>query len=247
MPHVEILVADEIVAVLQAIYDEAPEQLGVVFRSDETPGALLKLEEIVRTYGFRFNPYLVVRETVLDSSTGTETNPHYHGFMFIEKGRYAALRQAMKRVWTGNKEYSLKKSDTKKTPSYFNYLCKGKGTGSNDKPEILARSEHLTNDLIGICNSLYWQNQAKIKSATKQKKATIHEDILARCKERKIKSTDRKAIFQIVKDYYRKRIKYLNPSYLRNLVFQTAVYLDPDGPAAQDLETYCISYPFTPQ
>jgi len=248
MPHVDLLVADEIVSVLRDLYEKSPEQLGVVYRVDELSGSTAdKLLAIILEYGIAACPQLCVRETVLDTITKTETNPHYHGFMFIEKGRYAALRQAMKRVWCGNKEYSLKKADPEKTPQYFNYLCKGAGTGSNDQPHVFARSKNLSDDLISVCHSLYWKNKAEIQVNTKKRKRSIHEEILLMCQQRQLKSTDRKAIFQVIKLYYCKRIKYLMPSYLRNLVFQTSVYLDPDGPAARDLETYCISYPFAPQ
>lgn len=248
MPHVEILLSDEVVEMLQAINEQCIDVEGAFYRVDETGEQDCdRIRKLIDVYREPPHPHLCVRETKLDPVTGTKTNPHYHGFMFIEKGKMNALRAAMKRLWPGNKGYSLKKNLPEKTPGYFNYMCKGTGTGSDDKPDILHSSEHFTEELIGNLNSIYWKNKTDIQANSKKRKTSIHEDILLRCQQRNIAATDRRAIFKIIHEYYRKRIKYLNPSYVRNLVFQTAVYLDPVGPAVADLETYCISYPFVPQ
>ncbi len=193
-------------------------------------------------------PFLCVRESKLDSATGTETNPHYHALFFVASDRFNALRQTIKRGWAGNEEYSLKKAKPELLPEQFNYICKGKGPGTDDKPDVVYGSEHFTTEFLTECRRLYWKNHAAIQTVSKKRKReiSIHENVLNLCRARGYTDQDRGKIFDVIIEYYRKRIKYLNPSYVRNLVFQTAVYLSPDGPAQLNLKDYCTGYPFTP-
>ena len=112
MPHVEILLVDEVVEMLQAVNEQATEVEGAIYRIDP-PGDYDddRVKKLIDTYRIGSFPHLCVRETVLDPSTGTETNPHYHGFMFIKKRGHNALRGALVRLWPGQKGYCLKKNN----------------------------------------------------------------------------------------------------------------------------------------
>jgi len=188
-------------------------------------------------------PYLCVFETKLDPRTGTKSNPHYHALFFINSLRGNALRQTFKRAFRGNGEYSLIKIKPDLLADQFNYICKGSAAGSDDKPDIRHRSEHFTDEFVSELHVLYWKNNAAIQMAAKKRKreTSVHENILTLCRSRGYTDTDKGKIFDVVIEYYRRKIKYLNPSYVRNLVFQTAVYLSPGGPTELNLRDYCIS------
>ncbi len=231
-----------------------PTQIGVLLRldhSDEIAGLPIREWMVKHLFGPQGHaeacmPHLCVFETKLDPCTGSESNPHYHAFLFVALGKYNALRQTVKRGWTGNKEYSLKKMKTELLPEQFNYICKGAGPGTDDTPDIISRSEHFTEALVGECRSLYWKNHAAIQSVSKKRKreVSVHENILSLCRARGYTDCDRAKIYDVVVEYYRKKIKYLNPSYVRNIVFQTSIYLSPEGQCNQWLKDYCTGIPF---
>lgn len=243
--HVDLEISDEIADWCVEAYSFAG-TMGVCYRLDQKEGAEPAIERLICKYARASMPHLCVYESELSTVTGTESNPHYHVFMFINEKEYHALRQAIKRIWSGNKDYSLKQAKPQLIPEQINYLCKGSGSGSDDQPNIVHCSEHFTEDLVRTVRALYWKNNAAIEANTKKRKRElpIHENILKLCQARNISASDRKAIFRVIFEFYRKRIKYLNPAYIRNLVFQTAAYLDPSGPAVLNLEEYCISNPF---
>ena len=171
MPHIDLILSDECVELLNSAYESSDVSHGVVYRIDESdPSDLESIRTIIDEYRLADVPHLCVRETVLSPGSGAETNPHYHGFMLIATNRYGALRAAIKRIWPGQKGYMLKKSISAKAPHYFNYMCKGTGTGSDDKPDLLYHSEHFTEDLIKVLNTCYWKNKADIQSASKKRR-----------------------------------------------------------------------------
>lgn len=204
------------------------------------------IEQLIYTYSTPGTPFLVVHEDPHSKLAGEDSNPnaHYHVFMQIH-GTIGALRAAIKRTWTGNSGYSLKLGIPELVAQQFNYLCKGSGTGQEDLPNVIDRSDDITDSLIMEFHSLYWQNNDAIQSqkAKRQRTIPVSEQIYTKCLALHT-GPNKNKIFQVVKDFYVSNLKYLNPAYVRNLVWQTAVYLDPAGPTAQDLETYCCSTPY---
>lgn len=208
--------------------------------------AEFQIEDLLYTYSRPGTPYLVVYELPHDKSGSEDSNAnaHYHVFMELS-GTIGALRAAIKRTWTGNAGYSLKQGKPELVAQQFNYLCKGSGTGTEDAPNVIYRSDDLTDATIQQCHALYWQNNDAIQmqKSKRQRVIPVSEIIYNKCLDLHTGS-NKKKIFQVVKNHYLSNIKYLNPSYVRNLVWQTAVYLDPEGQTALDLETYCCSTPY---
>jgi hypothetical protein len=64
---------------------------------------------------------------------------------------------------------------------------------------------------------------------------------LTMCRERKIQSTEHGKIFDQVLTYYCKHVKYLQPIYVKNLVHQTSIYLNPEGNTSAVLREYCLA------
>jgi len=251
--HVDFQVSDTAIELSSVVLSN---QIGVLLRIDHKDTVqTLPIQDWLRKYLFGPTgvivstlPYLCIHETKLDPTTGAESNPHYHALFWVSADRYNALRQTIKRGWSGNEEYSLKKVKPELLPEQFNYICKGKGSGTDDEPDVIYGSEHFTDELLTECRSLYWKNHAAIQSISKKRKRelSVHENVLNLCRARGYTDSDRDKIFDVVIEYYRKRIKYLAPNYVRNIVFQTAVYLSPGGPAQLNLKDYCTGFPFTP-
>lgn len=254
MTQVEIEVADW---AREYADDLLPSQRTVVFRvnySTEDPGipepprfnvAEFYLSELRRKYAAPSAPFVVCHEL---GHNDAKPNPHYHGFMELGAGvTVPAVREYIRRIWKGNESYSLKKGLPKLIPGYFNYVAKGTGTGSDDHPQIIYKTEHFTDEVLLELRRLYWSNHNKIKTVAgkkRKRKASASEEILTLCKEAHLDGTDRNKIFDIVFRYYRGNTKYLNPPYVRNLVWQTACYLNPSGEEAKDLRVYCGGNPY---
>ena len=208
-----------------------------------TKGSVHHLTELLAKHSQPGTPYFIVYEEPHGKLPGEDANPnpHYHVFLQCTK-TIAALRAAVKRNWTGNAGYSLKNGIPMKIPDHFNYLCKGTGTGQENGPKVIDRSDELTDEVIADMHTLYWKNNDAIQAlkSKKRKLISVSEELLHAC-ERSNTGPDKKKIFQKVFDIYSKRIKYLNPTYVRNLVLQTACYLEPTGSARLDLESYCTN------
>ena len=210
-------------------------------------------EEVVKAlldnYFNREELYFVVRETGHD-----DNNPHYHIAGSIlqslpgtkassDEGRSQYIRTKMNRLgWKGNEDFKLTVGDPALMDSHFRYLCKGIGTGKKDGPNIIARHPHFTDAIVYELNQLYWQINAELpKKRIKKRKLNASEEILSMCRERKIQATEHGKIFDQVLKYYCKNVKYLQPIYVKNLVHQTSIYLNPEGNTAACLREFCLA------
>jgi len=204
------------------------------------------IKTILEKYGHATSPFLCVHE-LGDTTDNPEGNPHYHCF-FCTAGTIKAVRSAVAKIWRGNESYSLKKATAKLIPEHFNYLCKGTGTGSDDYPDILYRSDDFTDERITELHGLYWSNNDAFKvNSKKRKAASISEQVFDLCKHLP-PPISRSAIYDIVYGYYKKRILHWNPDYVRKLVYQTQMYLEPTNSQANlDMKTYCVGLPFRPE
>lgn len=204
------------------------------------------IKTILEKYGHATSPFLCVHE-LGDTSNDPEGNPHYHCF-FCTAGTIKAVRSAIAKIWRGNESYSLKKATAKLIPEHFNYLCKGTGTGSDDHPDIVYRSDDFTDERITELHGLYWSNNDAFKANSKKRKAkTISQEVFELCSHLK-PPINRRDIALIIREYYGKRIEYWNPDYLRKLVYQTQMYLEPiDSQANQMMIDYICGLPFRPE
>lgn len=215
--------------------------------AEDTEAAIKK---IVDKYALVDTPLLCVFELGHEPdgiSDDAERNPHYHVY-FVSCHTIKTVRSAVAKIWHGNEGYSLKKADPKLTPEHFNYLCKGTGTGSDDQPNVIYCSSTFTDDRIAELHGLYWTNNDAFKAASKKRKASsISEQVFDLCKHLP-PPICRSAIYDIVHDYYKKRILHWNPDYVRKLVYQTQMYLEPsDSRANLDMKSYCVGLPFRPE
>ena len=203
------------------------------------------IKTILEKYGHASSPFLCVHE-LGDTSNDPEGNPHYHCF-FCTAGTIKAVRSAVAKIWRGNEAYSLKKATTKLVPEHFNYLCKGTGTGSDDYPDVVYRSDDFTDERITELHGLYWSNNDAFKANSKKRKAlSIDEQVFDLCRHLK-PPIDRRDIYRIIRDFYGKRTKKWRLPYIRDLVFQTQMYLEPlDSDANQFSETFCTGLPVRP-
>ncbi len=204
------------------------------------------IKTILEKYGHASSPFLCVHE-LGDTSKDPEGNPHYHCF-FCTAGTIKAVRSAIAKIWRGNESYSLKKATAKLIPEHFNYLCKGTGTGSDDYPDILYRSDDFSDERITELHGLYWSNNDAFKANSKKRKATsISEEVFHLCKHLKA-PINRRDIALIIREYYGKRILHWNPDYLRKLVYQTQMYLEPiTSDCNQMMLDYIVGLPFRPE
>lgn len=204
------------------------------------------IKTILEKYGHATSPFLCVHE-LGDTSNNPEGNPHYHCF-FCTAGTIKAVRSAVAKIWRGNESYSLKKATAKLIPEHFNYLCKGTGTGSDDYPDIIYRSDDFTDERITELHGFYWSNNDAFKANSKKRKAkTISQEVFDLCRHLK-PPINRRDIALIIRDYYGKRIEYWNPDYLRKIVYQTQMYLEPiDSQSNQMMLDYICGLPFRPE
>lgn len=126
--------------------------------------------------------YMFCRETGKNKD-----NPHFHA-AFKVVGKMQAFRQWIKRKLCapGNSTYSLKTAIAEKMPGYFNYLCKGEGTGKKDGPEIVFASNDFNDAIIAEFNKRYWQVNAQLREGkTKRKREEpAAKQILAICRQK---------------------------------------------------------------
>lgn len=193
------------------------------------------VKELIDKYCDLPMPYLVVKEEGKDGE-----NPHYH-LCFATSTAMRTLRQALRRRLTGNEAYSLKQC--KELRKQFLYLCKGEGTGENDGPIIVHKSDHFTDERIEELHAMYWRNNDAITSSQKKSKLVENagRDILMMCQQRGYTDQNRSEIYEVCMAYYGKRAKHLNPKYVEDLVRGTCVYLSPNGPVALNLKEYVLS------
>lgn len=207
--------------------------------------AEFKIEDLLYGHSQPGTPYLVVYEEPHAplGSEEAQTNAHYHVFMQIT-GTIAALRAAIKRTWTGNAGYSLKQGKPELIPQQFNYLCKGTGTGTEDGPAIIYRSDEVSDDVITECHTLFWKNNDAIQAqkVKKHPKVSISETIFQRCLEANTGSNKRK-IGAVVAAYFRNNKRYQLNTYCRTLVFQTACWMEPAGYDAETFMNFITSNP----
>lgn len=205
--------------------------------------AAQKLIEVIERFGQGNRLCLAVHE-IGRGSDKAEGNPHYQCY-FVTTTKIKTIRSNVARIWHGNEMYSLKAAAREKTPEYIVYLNKGSGSGQEDTPDILHASDHFTDEVIAELNATYWRNNDAIQAARPKRKAlTASEEILEICKSHGLDGTRKGPIIDHVLAYYRKRVKYMNPRYLQNLVFQTCVYLQPPDAntgCTRNLKEYLMS------
>lgn len=207
------------------------------------------INQLLDDYFNKEEPYMIVRELGKDNK-----NPHYHlagTLLEILPGsdsksddpRTEFLRRRVKALgWKGQKyqAWGLGKPDL--MDSHFDYLCKGSGTGKQDGPHVIRRHPDFTDAVIAQRHEIYWKVNARLpKEGAKKRKRNASEEILTMCRERNIQSTEHGKIFDQVLRYYCKHVKYLQPIYVKNLVHQTSIYLNPEGNTAEVLRTYCLN------
>lgn len=204
------------------------------------------LRDVLRKVANLQHYYLVVHE-VGDGSDNAEGRPHYH-CVFCTSIKIKDVRNCVTKYWSGQGCYMLKKGTPKLLPEHFNYLCKGTGTGSDDGPDIVDRHPDLTDERIAELHGLYWRNNDNFKTASKKRKLTsISEQVFDLCKHL-TPPIDRGKIYDIVYGYYKKRILHWNPDYVRKLVYQTQMYLEPSiSEANLNMKAYCVGLPFRPE
>lgn len=207
---------------------------------------------LLNDYFDQEKPFLAVRETGRN-----DNNPHYHiaGSLLqslpgsdtkSDNGRTEFLRKRVNVLgWKGNEcqRWGVGKADL--MDSHFDYLCKGRGTGKEDGPHVIFRHKDFTDAVIEERHKIYWKiNAALPQKGRKKRKLNVSEEILTMCRERKICSTEHDKIFDQVLAYYCQHVKYLQPNYVKNLVHQTSIYLNPQGNTSECLRTFCLNnYP----
>ena len=204
------------------------------------------LAELISKFSVPGTPYLCVHE-VAHPKIGREeanTNAHYHLFMEIHS-TVAALRAAVKRTWTGNAGYSLKEAKPELVAEHFNYLCKGTGTGTDDRPQVINRSDNITDDDVVTLHGLFWKNNdaIQVQKAKRHAKVSISEQIYQLCVNADTGGNKRKIADVVVGFYGSTPKRYRNPGYCRTLVYQTACWLEPTGHDATTFMDYITSNP----
>lgn len=153
----------------------------VLLRITESAPAASLYDSLFEKYVDKSVPYLVVRELGED-----DENPHRHfGFRCI--GKMQALRQWLGRNGLkGNESYSLKAGDPKKMDTYFDYLCKGTGTGKEDGPHVLLRHKDFTDAVINERNQVYWKVNQEIaeRQPKRKREEPASKMILAICQQK---------------------------------------------------------------
>ncbi|AXQ66117.1 MAG: putative replicase [Cressdnaviricota sp.] len=210
------------------------------------------LAQLLADYFDQEEPYLVVREFGKEAQ-----NPHYHlaGTLLndlpgsksrSDNGRTEFLRKRVATAgWKGNECQSWKLGVVGLMDSHFDYLCKGTGTGKQDQPQVVFCHPDFTKTVIAERNKVFWKINATLpKKGSQKRKRNASEEILSMCRERNILASEHGKIFDQVLRYYCKHIKYLQPIYVKNLVHQTSIYLNPEGNTAAILKDYCTNnYP----
>lgn len=126
----------------------------------------------------------------------------------------------------------VERGKPEKMEEHFMYLCKGTGTGKEDGPNVIRKHISFTVQVITTLNKA--ANLIKYRSAGKRKRSeeTPSKEILRLAQQEGVKTHEIDRIYDVVWHYYRKKVKYLNPTYFRNLVFQTSLYLDEGEPGS---------------
>ncbi len=204
------------------------------------------LGRLISEYSSPTSPYLLVYEEAHAKIGREEANPnsHYHLFMEINC-TVAALRAAIKRTWTGNAGYSLKQAKPELIAEHFNYLCKGAGTGTDDGPQVVDRSDCISDEDIVALHGLFWKNNdaIQVQKTKRHAKVAVSEQIYQLCLAANTGGNKRK-IAEVVVDFYAGVAKrYRNPVYCRTLVYQTACWLEPQGHDASTFMDYVTSNP----
>lgn len=200
-------------------------------------------QEVVKPFVLFTELFLVVHE-VGHGGEDAEANPHYH-FLFFSSAKKDTICNRIRKYWQGNAKYSLSKAKPEKIPEHVLYMCKGSGSGSDDLPDVIDSSTHFTHERIVELHALYWKNNAAIQAkGTKRKFMDVSQNIFHLCKHLK-PPINRCEIYDIVYAYYKKRLKYWNPDYVRKLVYQTQMYLEPSNSQCNvDMKSYCVGLPF---
>lgn len=204
------------------------------------------IRELLNAKAFPPALQLVVHE-VASSTEEKWGRPHYH-CVFGSYHSSKDIRNMITKWWHGQGMYQLKLAKPDLILEHFNYLCKGTGTGHEDGPNVIERSGHFTDEIIEECHRLFWYNNDKIQATRKKRKASsISEQCFDLCKHL-TPPIDRREIYDIIHGYYKKRILHWNPDYVRKLVYQTQMYLEPsDSQANLDMKNYCVGLPFRPE
>lgn len=206
----------------------------VCLRLTDTPSARLteELLSIIETkYVDKTRTYLLVHETGKEKD-----NPHIHA-TFALIGTMQAFRQALNRLgFKGNGCYELKASIPEKMMSHFQYLCKGDGTGKEDRPKIGFRSEDLTDAIIDQAYKIYWQvsQQLSERNPKRKREEPAAKQILAICVQKlehdpQKSSISEDELIDITLAWYKANKWSMNVFQMKAVVNYVSYSLNPDS------------------
>jgi len=137
--------------------------------------------EILAKYVDKTATHLFVYET-----GKKDENPHVHGTFRLVSAVQAFRQYLLRKGLKGNQSYSLKVADRDQMKAHFQYLCKGTGTGKDDRPNVGFRSENLHDAVIQQFHKIYWEeNQQIAKGNSKRKREEpAAKQILAICRQK---------------------------------------------------------------
>jgi len=240
--HVEMEVSDYGITVAQALNpNDLPYHLRVdaIPEDPEHPRAFnlaeFHIERLLAKYSVPGTPFLAVFEQPhgADGFEKANPNPHYHVFFQLTTTE-GTFRNVIRAIW-GKGNYCLKRCDAKLVPEMFNYFCKGSGTGTEDPPKIIYRSDDITDDIIVELHALYWKNndaiQMEISKKPKRDEPASHQ-ILIICKN-KIASTNKvslteQEIIDVTFEWYATRKWSMNTFQMKAVITWVSYNLNPD-------------------
>lgn len=175
--------------------------------------------------------FLVVFETAEGE------NPHVHVILFSPK-TLPALRKSFQRAFpnkNGNGAYSLKICSVE-FQGYIDYMCKGVNATTGPHVEMRQGLEY-TDDAVRAAHGRYWVNNEALLAARRARaiKMDVVEAIEKECKEKGVRSHDRK---EIAKIYIRMKVtakKGINLFQARAVVNTVSILLDDSGEREDEL------------
>lgn len=160
-------------------------------------------------------------------------NPHIHA-IFTSAKTAKAVRSCFVRECPGhhgNADYSLKSCDDDHA-AFIRYICKGK---SRDHPPVIWTRQGLefTEEVIRAAHLAYYVNQdAVIENAKKRKTVetgNVVEQVERICKEKSLKSYQRKEIAEVYLDLFRDARKGINLFAAKAVVNTVCLLLEDPG------------------
>ncbi len=189
------------------------------------------LDLLLEKYVDKSVPYLCCFECGED-----DENPHWH-LTFRCIGKMQALRQWLVRNgFKGNQSYSLKAGDPEKMDAHFNYLCKGTGTGKEDRPQIVFGHEDFTDAVIHERHDMFWKKAQEIadRKPKRKREEPASKMILAICHQKlehdpKKSSISEDELIDITLEWYKKNKWSMNIFQMKAVVNYVSYSLNPDS------------------